>query len=209
MKITATNLIGVSIRLLCLGGAIAAGIRLAAPPALAQTPTSSTTLVKGAWQRVYEQLPDFPKVNQYTDLKTKAVNPSNTLASRMIKYHVFVKGRAPNSRLDWKLTVADYLGINEIMYEVRYPGIDELKTNPYDGDLAVIRTLNRSQREALIQAMVTALSPQTPAKSSPILTPTAPTVPNTPNNTNPTTTQPASDRWLPSPKAGDANLLKF
>lgn len=191
-----------SIRLLWLGGAIALGIALATPPISAQVPASSTALLKGAWQRVYDQLPTLPKANQYIDLKTKTVNPSNTLASRMIKYHIFVKGRAPNSRLDWKLTVADYLGINEIMYEGRYPGIDELKINPYESDLALIRALNRSQRNALEQAMVNAFTPQNTAQPT-AAQPPASTVPST------AAPQPTSDRLPPSPKAGDANLLRF
>ncbi|ARV58492.1 hypothetical protein BZZ01_07430 [Nostocales cyanobacterium HT-58-2] len=118
-----------------------------------------------AWQQVYQQLPDLPRENQYIGKESGKVAENSTLVSRMIRYHSYLKGRAPNYRLDWKLTFADYLGVNEVMYETTYPGNDTLRKNPFDGDRAAIARLNRRQRDALVQALVNVFSPQ--AQSTP------------------------------------------
>ena len=68
-------------------------------PAVAQSIASSD-----AWRKVYQQLPEFPLENKYVSKKTRKVSKNQTLARRLIRYHVYVKGRAPNTRLDWKLT---------------------------------------------------------------------------------------------------------
>jgi hypothetical protein len=122
---------------------------LVAQPAYAQRVNPSE-----AWQQVYKQLPDLPKENRYISQETGKVAENNTLVSRMMRYHIYVKGRAPNYRLDWKLTLADYLDANEVMYETLYPGHDTLRQNPFAGDRAAIRRLNRQQRNALVQALV-------------------------------------------------------
>ena len=106
------------------------------------------------WQQVYKQLPSLPKENQYINKETGKVAPENTLVSRLIRYHVYVKGRPVNYRLDWKLTLADYLGVNEVMEESRYPGHDTLRSNPIDGDRTAINRLNRAERDALVQTLV-------------------------------------------------------
>ncbi len=111
------------------------------------------------WQKVYQQLPDFPKENQYISKDTGKQASTNTLVSRMMAYHVYVRGRAPIYRLDWKLTLADYLGVNEPIYDNSYPGNETLRKNPLDGDTAVIRRLNHTQRNALVQALVNAFNP--------------------------------------------------
>ncbi|MDJ0735158.1 MAG: hypothetical protein QNJ47_14010 [Nostocaceae cyanobacterium] len=111
-----------------------------------------------AWRQVYQQLPDLPKENQYISKETGKVAENNTLVSRIINYHVYGKGRPVNFRLDWKLTLADYLGANEIMYEFSYPGNDSLKKNPFEGDRAAIKRLTRKQRNALVQALVNTFS---------------------------------------------------
>lgn len=126
---------------------------LSTSPAYAQRVPSTDV-----WQQVYKQLPDLPKENQYISKQTGKVAESNTLVSRMIQYHVYVKGRAPNYRLDWKLTLADYLDANEVMYESSYPGNDTLRQNPFASDRAAIRRLTRQQRNALAQALVNAYS---------------------------------------------------
>jgi hypothetical protein len=126
---------------------------LSTQPAYAQR-VSSTEV----WQQVYKQLPDLPKENQYISKETGKVAENNTLVSRMIRYHVYVKGRPPNYRLDWKLTLADYLDANELMYDGSYPGNDTLRQNPFEGDRTAIRRLNRRQRDALIQALVNGFS---------------------------------------------------
>ncbi|MDB9306772.1 hypothetical protein PN488_20785 [Nodularia spumigena CS-591/12] len=143
------------------------------------------------WQRVYQQLPDFPKENQYNSKNTGEVAENNTLASRLITYHIYRKGRAPNYRLDWKLTLADYLEANEMIYDQSYPGNDTLQQNPLAGDRAAISRLNRHQRNALVQVLADIFNPnpentQTPKRET---TPT------------PSTPQPPQQR-------GSAELLK-
>ena len=111
------------------------------------------------WRQVYQQLPDLPKENQYLNKETGKVAENNTLAGRLIRYHIYVKERAPNYRLDWKLTLADYLDANEIMYETTYPGNDTLRQNPIDGDRAAITHLNRRQRNDLVQVLANIFNP--------------------------------------------------
>lgn len=118
-------------------------------PAIAQRIASSD-----AWRQLYQRLPDFPRENQYVPKNSREASENHTLARRLIRYHVYVKGRAPNTRLDWKLTLADYLGANEIMYDSSYPGANTLKQNPIDGDRAAIKKLNRTQRNTLVQVLV-------------------------------------------------------
>ncbi len=117
---------------------------LSIQPAYAQRITPSDV-----WQQVYQQLPDFPRENKYISKENGKVAENNTLVNRLIRYHVYTKGRAPVYRLDWKLTLADYLGANEIMYDTTYPGNDSLRENPIEGDRKAITRLTRSQRDAL------------------------------------------------------------
>jgi hypothetical protein len=127
----------------------------ATQPANAQRVT-----VGDVWQQVYQQLPDFPRENQYINKESGRVAENNTLASRLIQYHIYVKQRAPIFRLDWKLTLADYLGANEVMYDPSYPGNDVLRQSPIEGDRAAIKKLNRRQRDALVQVLVNAFTPK-------------------------------------------------
>lgn len=115
-----------------------------------------------AWKKVYEQLPDFPKENQYVNKETKKAAADDTLVSRLIRYHLYVKGRIPFYRLDWKLTLADYLEINGRMNEDNYPSNGKLNKNPLEGDVAAIQKLNLAQRNALVQALVNAFPAQPP-----------------------------------------------
>ncbi|MEG4108844.1 hypothetical protein [Microcoleus sp. S13_C5] len=111
--------------------------------------------VQDAWKLVYEKLPDFPIENNYISKETGKVDPTNTLVGRLIRYHVFVKGRPPNYRFDWKLSLADYLGATpDYLVESVYPGKDVLRSNPMEQDRAAIQRLNRAQRDALVQALV-------------------------------------------------------
>ena len=110
------------------------------------------------WRQVYQLMPNLPLENQYVNKETREVSPS-TLISRLIRYHITTRGRSPIYRLDWKLTLADYLGVNERMSSSIYPGADTLRINPLEGDIAAIQKLNRVQREALVQALVTTFAP--------------------------------------------------
>ena len=150
-------------------------------PAIAQLVRSSDV-----WRQVYQQLPNLPLENQYISKETGKVERNNTLVSRLIKYHSYVKGRPPNYRLDWKFTLADYLGANEIMEEGVYPGNDSLRQNPIDSDRAAIGKLNRVQRDALVEVIVnifngsTPLAPTPDTSQQPSATPTTSTAPRLP-----------------------------
>lgn len=145
------------------------------------------------WQLVYQQLPDLPRENKYISKENGKVAETNTLVNRLIRYHVYTKGRAPIYRLDWKLTLADYLGANEIMYDATYPGNDSLRENPIDGDKAAIARLTHSQRDALVQVLVNIFNP---------------TSQNTPSPSPDTTATPSKSTTPQSPQRGGAELLR-
>ncbi|NJL01729.1 MAG: hypothetical protein HC838_10845 [Spirulinaceae cyanobacterium RM2_2_10] len=105
---------------------------------------------------VYERLPaTFPQANSYVRRESGAVDADNTLLSRLIAYHIYVKNRSPFFRLDWKLTLADYLGVHEAPSPTQYPSNRTLTENPVVGDRELIRALNRRERDELVQALVT------------------------------------------------------
>ncbi|MCS6814474.1 MAG: hypothetical protein NZ772_13030 [Cyanobacteria bacterium] len=114
-------------------------------------------LIQNVWREVYRQLPDLPLENQYVSRDTGQVATDNTLVRRMIQYHVFQKGRPPGLRLDWKLTLADYLGVNEYMDPDDYVAGARLTPSPLIGDQAAIKRLSRVQREELVQTLVALL----------------------------------------------------
>ncbi|HAX76063.1 MAG TPA: hypothetical protein DCY88_09565 [Cyanobacteria bacterium UBA11372] len=164
-----------------------------------QNPVMAQALrTQDLWRQVYQQMPDLPLENQYVNQQSGKVDPDNTLASRLIRYHMFVKGRPPNFRLDWKLTIADYLDANELMQEGVYPGGDTLRENPLPGDRAVIQRLTRAQRNALIQTLVNIFNPSAPQTAAPSPRQTQQRSP-TPN--------PTSLPTLPQP--GDAQRLRL
>ncbi len=157
-------------------------------PAIAQRITPSDV-----WQKVYQQLPDFPRENKYINKETGKVAENNTLVSRLIRYHIYTKERSAIYRLDWKLTLADYLGANEIMYDNSYPGNDVLQQNPIEGDRAAIARLNRSQRDTLVQVLVNIFNPNTQNTSAP--SPNTTTAPN-PSTSTPQQSQPGGAQLL-------------
>ncbi len=140
-------------------------------------------------QEVYSLLPNFPRENQYVRLETGQVDPNNTLLFRLISYHTVIKNRPVRYRLDWKLTLADYLGVNERIVPDTYPGNRTLQENPLEGDRAAINQLNRRERQALINALLQvfnpqALQPQPPLRPRPQSPPSdlpAPTSPRRPS----------------------------
>ena len=154
-----------------------------------------------AWRKVYERLPDLPLENQYVSNQTGKVDSNSTLVSRLIRYHVYVKSRPAFYRFDWKLTLADYLGVYGYLEESRYPGNDSLKENPMEGDRAAIQKLTRTQRAALVDGLVSILSPNRPTAPAPAPAPTPSTSPPPPTTPNPSNSTPS----LPQP--GDAQLL--
>jgi hypothetical protein len=156
-------------------GFIAIGFALTTGDGFAGWQSSSAAIAQqivrseGVWRTVYEQIPDFPRENQYISKETGKVATEDTLVGRLIRYHLYVKGRPPSYRLDWKLTLADYLGLTGALEVGEYPGATKLKKNPAEGDVAAIRKLNRAQRDALVQALVNGFSPQ--SGRSPLPTP--------------------------------------
>ncbi|NJM63981.1 MAG: hypothetical protein HC849_33735, partial [Oscillatoriales cyanobacterium RU_3_3] len=117
-----------------------------------------------------------------------------TLVARLIRYHVFVKGRPPNFRFDWKLSLADYLGATpDYLVESVYPGGDLLRENPMERDRAVIQSLNRVQRDALVQALVDVFTGNSGNARTPVAGGETEGRSNSPSN--------------PQPQPGDAKLL--
>ncbi|MBE9039235.1 hypothetical protein IQ235_00295 [Oscillatoriales cyanobacterium LEGE 11467] len=157
--------------------------------------------VREVWRQVYEQLPDLPLENEYVDLETGEVDPEDTLISRFIRYHVYVKGRPPQYRLDWKLTLADYLGANDLMFEGVYPGGDELDRNPMYGDRETIASLSRTERNALVHTLTGLFNPQYLSLLEAAAQRNAPS--STPDD------RPRRDARTPprQPQPGDAELL--
>ena len=129
-------------------------------PPQSQPPQSQRARIDHLWRQVYDRLPNFPLENQYVSLDTGQVNADSTLANRLIRYHLYTKGRPPQYRLDWKLTLADYLGANELMLEEIYPGYDNLQSSPMQGDRQAIGNLSRADRDALVETLVIIFNPQ-------------------------------------------------
>lgn len=152
-----------------------------------------------AWRQVYEQVPDLPLENQYISIETGEVDENSTLISRLIRYHLYTKGRPPFYRLDWKLTLADYMAANEIMNLALYPGVDTLRTNPMRNDMAAISSLTRAQRAALVDALVLTFYPEYAAAveaNAPIALPI-----------EESDSQEAAPPRILAPQPGDAQLL--
>lgn len=108
--------------------------------------------------QVYDRLPDLPLENQYISSDTGAPATENTLVSRMIRYHIYIRERPTNFRLDWKLTLADYFGAFERISADRYPDYG-LRDNPLEGDRTVIQTLSTEQRDHLVNALYETFTP--------------------------------------------------
>ncbi|MBE9171441.1 hypothetical protein IQ238_29435 [Pleurocapsales cyanobacterium LEGE 06147] len=164
-------------------------VSLSSPIVIAQTLNPDRVA-----REVYQRLPGLPPENQYISRETGAIASDNTLMSRFIRYHQYIKSR-PGYRLDWQLTLADYLGINERIDSSRYPGSTTLRSNPLEGDRTVIKNLSRRQRNQLVDLLVSIYNPQPPS------TPDASNQSPQPSSPNTTNTKPR----LPQP--GDAELL--
>lgn len=150
------------------------------------------------WQRVYQKLPNLPLENKYISKETGKVDGNSTLITRLVQYHLYVKGRAPGYRLDWKLTLADYLGANELIEEAAYPGNATLNTNPLERDRAVITRLNRKQRDDLVQTLISLFNQNTQSSS-------ANGTPEVNSANNPA----SQSNSPPAPRPGDAQRLKL
>lgn len=179
------------------------------PPSTASVQAQPSRIYAVASQ-VYDRLPALPRENQYIRQNKTETDNESTLISRLIRYHTTVKSRAPNYRLDWKLTLADYMGVNDYLLEDLYPGHGFLAKSAMAGDIAAIQKLNRVQRAALVQTLVDIYtgrpspeaklaSEEAPADSLE-QKPSAPATPSVP--------QPQQrPRLTPLPTPGGANLL--
>ncbi len=146
--------------------------------------------------QVYRTIPSLPQENQYFSQETGEVDADNTLISRLIRYHQYVKNRPLSYRLDWKLTLADYFGVNEPIRDFRYPGSSTLQLNPLEGDRAVITNLSRRQRNELVDTLIGIYNGQQPNNST--------------SDVSPEQSQPSSNDsnpLPPLPQPGDADLL--
>lgn len=175
---------------------------LGVAPATAQLPAVN---IADTSRVLYERLPFIPLENQYVDQEGNEV-PESTLLTRLMLYHGAVQQRQPYFRLDWKLTMADYLGANETMHADTYPNSRTLQENPMAGDVEAIRQLTREQRQELVDTIVLLLNPLASRPSSsdatrvPVVAPAPATTPS----------RPATDNVAPvprEPRPGDAQLL--
>lgn len=170
---------------------------------------------KIAADEVYRQLPDLPQETQHIRKKGNKPATNSSLASRLIEYHTLVKGRSPLYRFDWKITLADYLGIHENIREETYPGHAYLKASALDSDRKLIQQLTRQQRLALTQTLSdiyasqarqqeaatpseTSKPPPSPANNVPEPKPSEPAKP----------AEPARPKLTPLPGSGGADLLR-
>lgn len=161
------------------------------------------------WKAVQAQLPDLPREDHYAGDQGSETGEPSTLTKRLIEYHNFRKGRSPISRFDWKLTLGDYLGINEPMMLASYPGGDRLTPNPLEGDRAAIRSLSPAQRNSLVNTLVRLHNPSIPDaffddSGAPLASP-APPASVAPPAAAPPAPRPGP---YPLPQPGDADLLR-
>ncbi len=172
------------------------------PVAIAAESQNRIIRIRDVWQKVYQELPDLPKENQYISRDTGEAASEDTLIGRLIRYHVYVKGRSPLSRFDWKLTLADYLGVNDRMLESQYPGAGSLRENPLNGDRETLKTFKRKQRQELVDTLVYLFDPN----ASETLSDSSSTLLEEPTETPPE--NPISP-LPPLPQPGDAELLQL
>ncbi|QSF48438.1 MULTISPECIES: hypothetical protein [unclassified Thermosynechococcus] len=151
-------------------------------------------------ETLYPKLPGLPKENHYIRQDNRQPAPESTLLERFIVYHTTVKGRSPLYRFDWKISLADYLGLNDFLRRETYPGRSYLTVNPMEGDMAAIRQLNRQQRDALVSTLATFYAQQA---GLPTTTPQRPQ----PQTTLPEPTWRPPTVLPPVPQPGSAGLL--
>ncbi|MGB5593865.1 MAG: hypothetical protein WBM32_22455 [Crocosphaera sp.] len=148
---------------------------------------------------IYQQLPYLPQENQYISAETGEIDSEHTLISRFIRYHKDFQRRSPQYSLDWKVTLADYLGVNQSIRESNYPGNSTLQTSPLEQDIQVIRQLSRRQRQQLVDLLVKLYNPK------PQQTTTQPLPEGIENTSDISTPSTPSTPSLSQP--GDAQLL--
>lgn len=164
-------------------------------------------------EQVYIRLNYFPKENQYINKETGKVESDNTLINRLIRYHQDIKKRPTRFRIDWQLTLADYLGANEDIKEERYPGRSTLKNNPMKADIKTIKSLTRRQRKDLVDVLVSIydVDVQQPSTSESGTSPLPQSTPESTSNPTPSSTPTPTTPTTPTKprlsRPGDADLL--
>ncbi|WP_420822998.1 hypothetical protein [cyanobacterium endosymbiont of Rhopalodia gibberula] len=164
-----------------------------------QSVSAQTLRPEEAAAMVYEKLSYLPRENRYIRKDTGAIDPLQTLISRFIRYHRDLKRREPSVPLDWKITLADYLGVNESMKESRYPGSSTLQSNPLTSDVEAIQGLNRHQRQELVDLLVSIYAPRQKKLKLPTIQ----------TESTPELSQPTPTIGPGLSKPGDADLLKL
>ncbi|MBC8121864.1 MAG: hypothetical protein H7Y22_08530 [Gemmatimonadaceae bacterium] len=96
-------------------------------------------------QQVYSRWPDFPREG--------SDRPDSSLVRRLALYHTKVCGRPTTSRLDWKLTLADYLGVNLAMSPETYPEANG-RPDLLNADRRAIDRFTRAERNRLVETLV-------------------------------------------------------
>jgi len=190
-------------RLALIGlGLIVAGLLIYCWPTTIQPTLAQSVQYDQVAKRLYEQVPGLPLENTYVNSETGRVSTDNTLISRLIRYNIYAKSRPPNYRLDWKLTLADYLGVNERIESKTYPSGSSMRKNPMEGDIAAVNRLTLAQRMAVVDLLAASFTPQTapPTAPSPTTSPAISPVP---------IPSPIPDSRFPrQPQPGDARLLQ-
>jgi len=115
-------------------------------------PSATSQTLPDVAAAVYAEMPEIPLENHYQ--QDGVAQPENTLIFRLLHYHQRLKRRSPLFRLDWKLTLADYLGVNEPINPEQYPFARQLQPEPTSADRAALNRLNQSQRETLVNLLV-------------------------------------------------------
>ena len=121
------------------------------------TPRVYTTDID--WAEIYRRLPNLPLENQYVNRSTGAIATDNTFVGRLIRYHTMVKNRPVFFRLDWKLTLADYLNAHDWINPELYPSATSLDMNPLEGDRRVIESMSIRERNDLVDALMLLFNP--------------------------------------------------
>jgi hypothetical protein len=103
--------------------------------------------------QLYQTHPDLPTENTYHQSNGTPA-PNDTLISRLIRYHLYTKERPANLYLDWKLTLADYLGAFDPINSETYPSASTLTTHPLPGDALALSQLTWPQRQTIVQFLV-------------------------------------------------------
>ena len=129
-------------------------------PLLTATPTQAQPVVAlrrvdpvAIATQIYQRYPELPRENQYISRSSNTIANDDTLLSRFVRYHLYVKDRPANFRFDWKLSMADYLDAFETVSPNNYPSADRLTENPTHGDKAAISSLSREQRNQVVQTL--------------------------------------------------------